>query len=84
MIAKEAFGDCEGLSQVTLPPTLAEIGAFAFSGCTSLAEIALPPALTEMGQHALTSCTERSHWGYPRGFARTMLRGGGASRAAHP
>ena len=56
-VAGDAFRDCAGLAQVTLPATVTVIEAGpageaivgAFSGCSSLSEIALPPNLTKIG-----------------------------------
>ena len=71
-IAGDAFRDCAGLAQVTLPATVTVIEAGpageivgAFSGCSSLSEIALPPNLTEIGGHALRGCTSLSEIALP-------------------
>ena len=42
-----AFSDCQSLSEIVLPPKLAEIGICAFSRCTSLSNIAPLANLTE-------------------------------------
>ena len=63
-IAGDAFRDCAGLAQVTLPATVAGIDSDevddsyqgAFSGCTSLSEITLPPNLTKIGHFAFSGC----------------------------
>ena len=67
-VAGDAFRDCAGLAQVTLPATVTVIEAGpagggivgAFSGCSSLSEIALPPNLTEIGTYAFHACTSLS------------------------
>ena len=41
-IAEEAFRDCAGLTSVTVPDSVLEIGAGAFRGCESLREIEIP------------------------------------------
>ena len=62
-IAKDAFTACDGLAQVTLPPTVTEIESGtngfsgAFSSCSSLTEITLPAGLTKLGQNAFSWCT---------------------------
>ena len=61
-LAKDAFTACEGLAQVTLPPTLTEIASGhgpsgAFSSCTSLTTITLPACLTKLGGNAFSWCS---------------------------
>ena len=51
---------CSSLREVTLSPTLANIGGFAFCGCMSLSETTLPLTLTEIGGQAFYGCTSLS------------------------
>jgi hypothetical protein len=55
-LGDSAFGVCQRLRTVILPPTLAAIGSSAFASCTSLESINLPPALTSIGNYAFSSC----------------------------
>ena len=74
-IAGDAFRDCAGLSEVTLPVTVTVIESGeddvdivgTFSGCSSLGEITLPPNLTEIGDLAFDGCTSLSEIALPPG-----------------
>ena len=46
-IALEAFVNCEGLTAITFPDSLREIGSWAFTKCTSLKEVTIPKGVTE-------------------------------------
>lgn len=37
-----AFSNCSGLTSITIPNSVTEIGAFAFTGCSGLTSISLP------------------------------------------
>lgn len=41
-IDRLAFRNCHGLTEITLPSSVASIGQMAFDGCTSLSKIAMP------------------------------------------
>ena len=59
VIPNYAFYACRGLTAVSLPETLTEIGAFAFYGCSLLAYVPLGhTALTAVGEHAFTGCAD--------------------------
>ena len=52
-ICDSAFEDCSKLTKVTLPDTLASIGAYAFLYCDELKEITIPDSVKEIGRYAL-------------------------------
>ena len=45
------------VSDITLPPSLTEIGIEAFHNCSSLTEIALLPNLKKIGDSAFDGCS---------------------------
>lgn len=51
-----AFFGCAKLTQIVLPSTLTEIGAFAFSGCSSLESLDLPASLESIDAKAFDGC----------------------------
>lgn len=64
------FLGCSALSDVTLPESLTNIGAYAFAGCEQLAEIHLPDSVTAIGSNAFYGCTSLSAINIPDGVAR--------------
>ena len=82
IIPDYAFYACFGLTAVSLPDTLTEIGSFAFYGCSSLAYMPVEKtALTAVGENAFTNCADLLVLELPAtvetmGFA--MLEGCGA------
>ena len=56
-IAWYAFKDCTGLTSITLPDSVTEIGMSAFSGCTGLTSITIPDSVTSIGWGAFNGCT---------------------------
>ncbi len=55
-IGREAFGDCQLLSDVKLSDGLVAIGLWSFKKCISLTEIDLPSTITDLGQEVLEDC----------------------------
>ncbi len=51
-----AFSDCAKLTQIVLPSTLTEIGAFAFSDCSALESLDLPASLESIDAKAFDGC----------------------------
>ena len=47
---------CTGLTTISLPEGVTEIGECAFWGCTSLASFSIPEGVTEIGEDAFQSC----------------------------
>ena len=56
-IGKEAFFNCTGLTEITIPDSVTSIGGRAFSGCTSLTEITIPDSVTSIESGTFFGCT---------------------------
>ena len=56
-IAGEAFKNCEGLTSVTIPPTIHEIGEKAFQNCTGLTSLYIPRSVNLIGYLAFDYCS---------------------------
>ena len=56
-IGKEAFFNCTGLTEITIPDSVTSIEDYAFSNCTSLTEITIPDSVTSIGERAFYYCT---------------------------
>ncbi len=56
VIGSEAFMDCAGLTQLTLPNGVTAIEMYAFSGCSDLKSISLPSSLKSIGSSAFMNC----------------------------
>lgn len=59
-IRDNAFFSCSSLKQISLPPTIREIGHHTFYACTALESIVLPDNLKEIGMGAFKGCTSLS------------------------
>ncbi len=55
-IGLRAFGDCTGLTGVTLPAGVTAIGYQGFYGCTALTAITIPEGVTAIGDSAFWGC----------------------------
>jgi hypothetical protein len=55
-IGDNAFYDCFGLTNVTIPNSVTNIGVAAFYGCSSLTSVTIPDSVTSIGQGAFDSC----------------------------
>ncbi len=55
-IKESAFWECAGLTSITLPDTLREIGSRAFYGCTGLGSIRIPASVTHVGESLFMAC----------------------------
>lgn len=56
-ICDNAFDSCSGLTSITLPSALTEIGNWAFNECSGLTSITLPSGVTEIGEFAFHRCS---------------------------
>ena len=54
---EEAYGDCEGLTSVSLGVGLKEIQWRAFQRCTSLERVVIPTAVKAMDDSAFEMCS---------------------------
>lgn len=52
-----AFAECDTLTSVTVPDSVASIGGGAFGECTSLTSITIPDSVTFVGHGAFYDCT---------------------------
>lgn len=55
-IGAEAFKECVGLEDVTIPQTVTKIGEKAFIGCKKLAHITIPEGITEIKAYTFSGC----------------------------
>lgn len=55
-IGRDAFGDCTGLTSVTIPDSVKYIGNNAFCGCTSMTSVTIPDSVTDIGFGAFQNC----------------------------
>ncbi len=56
-IGDYAFGNCTGLTSVTIPVNVTKIGNGAFEGCTGLTSITIPAGVTQIESNAFDYCT---------------------------
>ena len=56
-IGTNAFYECAGLTNITIPNSVTSIGASAFSGCSNLTNIAIPNSVTSIGTCAFWGCS---------------------------
>lgn len=51
-----AFEDCSGLTSITIPNGVTNIGEYAFSECYGLTSITIPGSVTSIGDNAFHGC----------------------------
>ena len=56
-IESQAFEECESLTSITIPNSVASIGVSAFAWCRSLTNITIPDSVTSIGKAAFEGCT---------------------------
>ena len=52
-----AFRGCSGLTSLTLPSGVTEIGFGAFDGCKGLTSLTFPSSVTSIGEYAFSGCS---------------------------
>lgn len=57
-ICKEAFNDCDEITQVVLPSSLTAIGSGAFADCSSLTSINIPEGVTRIEDATFSGCSK--------------------------
>ena len=55
-IAKDAFRDCIGLTEIHLPHSVMTIGERAFRNCIGLTSVTLPDGIVSLGNQAFVNC----------------------------
>ena len=66
-LGDHVFYDCSGLTSLTLPSGLTEIGVGAFEACSGLTSITLPSGVTEIGDLTFTACSGLTSLTLPSG-----------------
>ena len=56
-IGWSAFGNCTGLTSVSIPNSVKRIDYYAFIGCTGLKSVTIPNSVTNIGGGAFFGCT---------------------------
>ena len=56
-IGNHAFFRCTSLDNITIPPTLVEIGVYAFEDCSNLREVIFNDGLQKIGSGAFCNCS---------------------------
>lgn len=56
-ISTDAFLDCVGVTEITLPESITEIGYSAFKNCTSLTNVKLPKTITSILGQTFSGCS---------------------------
>ena len=51
------FGECSGLSEITIPNAVTSIGVGAFQKCTGLTTITIPASVVKIESSAFMGCT---------------------------
>lgn len=69
-IGKLAFMGCDGLREVSLPPTVTSIGERCFLECESLREIEIPAGVTAIPAHCFEWCRSLERVTLPRGLKK--------------
>ena len=55
-IGQSMYQGCDGLTSLTIPQGVREIGANAFSGCLNLSYVTVPETVTAIGDQAFAAC----------------------------
>ena len=55
-VGNNAFGNCTGLTSVSLPNSITSLSDYCFSGCTSLETISIPSSVKTIGSRSFQNC----------------------------
>lgn len=69
-VGKLAFMGCDGLCEVSLPPTVTSLGERCFLECESLREIEVPSGVTAIPSHCFEWCRSLERVTLPRGLKK--------------
>ena len=67
-IGSNAFYDCSGLTEITIPNSVNSIGNYAFYLCHGLSSITIPNSVTSIGKGAFNGCKELTNVTLPKKF----------------
>ena len=67
-LSSYAFYGCDGLTSVSLPAGLTQIGNYAFYNCMQLTSASLPAGLEQIGDYAFYNCTQLTSADLPAGL----------------
>ena len=65
-INRDAFANCTGLINVTIPESVSSIGYCAFEGCTGLSTIYIPNSVKRIAERAFSGCKDLQTITIPR------------------
>ena len=65
-----AFYGCSGLTHLTVPDNLTEVGNYAFYQCSGLKEISLSDSVTSIGNYAFAGCAGLQEFSLPSKVSR--------------
>jgi hypothetical protein len=68
-IGNGAFAFCGGLTSITMPDSVSDLGIYAFYACSNLAEATISTNVTIIGTSAFDSCTSLTNVNIPDGVA---------------
>ncbi len=66
-IGSSAFGNCTGLTSVSIPSSVTYIGHYAFENCTGLTSVNIPSSVTTIERYAFSGCTGLTSVSIPSG-----------------
>lgn len=66
-----SVGEFTGITSLTLPDTLTEIGAYSFSYCKQLKSLTLPDSMEHVAFQAFEQCTSLSEINFPDHLVKT-------------
>lgn len=66
-IGGSAFGNCNGLTSVTIPESVTNIGNGAFQGCRALPSVIIPKGVTGIDQNVFMNCSSLKSVSIPEG-----------------
>lgn len=63
-VSDNAFENCQSLTKILLPNTIAKIGNSTFKGCIQLSSITMPVGLSEIPENAFYGCTNLKEFSF--------------------
>ena len=56
-LGEGCFSNCNGLTSITIPPSVTSLGDNCFSYCSGLTSISIPPSVTFLGDYCFRYCS---------------------------